>query len=348
MNDQRITEATSTELDPDGDILMTVISPSKAPAYISRTNQKRSQRIFKVSSRSLVLASSYFAATFGGFWGEQGTLNRDGLLEMAINDTDPDAFEILLLLMHGKTGHLPGRLDLDRLLEVTVLAGLYHCREIAAGPGRTWLAILGRGRYGLHDIPKYIFLSWEYNRIDYFWNLTYHAKNYGPRPFDTLGLPIAQEIIEAINKPRDILITGISRTFMWYRAEIIHDPTQMSCSKCAEKILDWLNRNLGILVASVICPTPDNPGASIDEIFRRLALSESEWSRKWELKGRVGRGIYTSYRETCPGDCISLFKVGIRIQLPDWKKLLKGIRLGVVQNRIADGHFFAGFTLLEV
>jgi len=83
----------------------------------------------RVSSKHLILASPTFRSMLGPGFEEGQRLRIEGSTELALGDDDPDAFEILLNIIHGLTRKVPRSVTLDMLTKLAVLINYYQMHE---------------------------------------------------------------------------------------------------------------------------------------------------------------------------------------------------------------------------
>ncbi|KAG8665019.1 uncharacterized protein FPOAC1_012997 [Fusarium poae] len=73
-----------------------------------------------VSGKHLVLASSYFEKMFSGPFTE-GKTDHSGLRQVTATDWDPEAFNIVLTIMHGYHRDVPKSLGLEMLAKLAMI-----------------------------------------------------------------------------------------------------------------------------------------------------------------------------------------------------------------------------------
>lgn len=101
------------------------------------------EKCFLVSSAHLSLASKVFSAMLqaGGFK-EGETLRSAGYVEISLPDDDPDAFELLMNIIHNKSWLLPRRLDFKALVNLSILADKYQMAKTLVFYVDTWVDLL--------------------------------------------------------------------------------------------------------------------------------------------------------------------------------------------------------------
>ncbi|OBS14981.1 hypothetical protein FPOA_14011 [Fusarium poae] len=91
-----------------------------------------------VSGKHLVLASSYFEKMFSGPFTE-GKTDHSGLRQVTATDWDPEAFNIVLTIMHGYHRDVPKSLGLEMLAKLAMIVDYYECHEIIELYADIWL-----------------------------------------------------------------------------------------------------------------------------------------------------------------------------------------------------------------
>lgn len=118
--------------DSDGDLLLRLTS----------LTSKETVRI-KVSSKHLMLASPVFKAMFKPDLCLEGELlkSRD-LAEVDLPDDDPEPFELLMNILHGRSRQVPQYISFDTLTNLSILADKYQILEPLEIYLRLWLPTL--------------------------------------------------------------------------------------------------------------------------------------------------------------------------------------------------------------
>jgi len=71
----------------------------------------------------MILASPVFTAMLKVDYKEGSTLEQKGMVEIVLPDEEPDSFNILLNIIHGRTKKVPRRIDLVQLTKLSTLVG---------------------------------------------------------------------------------------------------------------------------------------------------------------------------------------------------------------------------------
>ncbi|KAE9378212.1 hypothetical protein N431DRAFT_399726 [Stipitochalara longipes BDJ] len=121
----------------------------------------------RVSSKHLILASPTFRSMLGPNFEEGQRLRIEGSTDIALGDDDPDAFEILLNIIHGLTRRVPRSVSLDMLTRIAVLVNYYQMHEAVELFSDTWINTLAREglpqSYSMETI-KWLLISWVFHK----------------------------------------------------------------------------------------------------------------------------------------------------------------------------------------
>ena len=185
-----------TELDPDGDIILVTTSANESEDEVSPfitlasknlesdfgkvevhcgigdgrvnffpTSQITGAMTFRtrVSSRHLSLASPVFKAMLtGGF--EEGRVQSTQVQEIQLPDDDPEALVILLHVIHGLMWKVPRQLDLQTLLEISILVDKYQLQQVVAIVSELWIDHLweSSAKTRTKTFVQWICISWVF------------------------------------------------------------------------------------------------------------------------------------------------------------------------------------------
>lgn len=177
--------------DDDGDLLLR-LHLAKRKGFVDMT----------VSSKHLMLASPVFKAMFrpNGFQEGESLRSRD-LTVVDLPDDDPEAFEILMNILHGQSRKVPDQVTLTRLREVTVLADKYQILDPLHIYVKQWLPELREQLPTTYtndtDIFAWLTISWVFKLEDEFKSITRIAQLGSVSRLDTgsLALPIPEQLL---------------------------------------------------------------------------------------------------------------------------------------------------------
>jgi hypothetical protein len=161
-----------------------------------RRNSEPEEIQFRVSSRHLMLASPYFKKALNGPWEESAPDTADHRLYISAEDWDPQAFLILMHIIHGRNGQVPRSVSLELLAKIAVLVDYYECYEAVEVFAEIWLRQLKE------QVPKkinrelilWLCVSWIFSAADIFTAVTKTALQQARGPLPTLYLPIPPAI----------------------------------------------------------------------------------------------------------------------------------------------------------
>jgi BTB/POZ domain len=154
----------------------------------------------RVSSRHLILASSYFKRMLNGDWEESKALRLKGCLRIEEKDWDAGALQIVMDIIHGRTRNVPKVISLETLAKVAVLVDYYECLEVVEIFSSMWMESL---KYTItekysRDVMLWICISWTFGQSDMFRLATEIAIMYSTGPVQMLSLPIPERIIRKL------------------------------------------------------------------------------------------------------------------------------------------------------
>jgi len=94
-------------------------------------------------------------------------LRIEGSTDIALGDDDPDAFEILLNIIHGLTRKVPRRVSLEMLTKLAVLVNYYQMHEVVELFSDTWIDNLAREGLPLSYCPEaicWLLITWVFHK----------------------------------------------------------------------------------------------------------------------------------------------------------------------------------------
>ncbi|KAF4509344.1 hypothetical protein G6O67_003522 [Ophiocordyceps sinensis] len=145
---------------PDKGIDLTMPKPlsatlqSSTPAQVSTEAAEQSvpnppEIRMKLSSKHLMLASSYFKKMMTNQWKEADKNTAPGYsYVVSATDWDAQALTILMRVIHGRTALVPRTIELELLAKIAVLVDYYDCFEAVAIFSETWNRNLDRTEDG--------------------------------------------------------------------------------------------------------------------------------------------------------------------------------------------------------
>lgn len=298
----------------------------------------------QVSSRHLMLASPVFAAMLDRNKFKEGvTLHSEGSVEIELPDDDPDAFIVLLNVVHGHTRTVPRRTTLFMLNQIAILVNKYHMVEVIEVFSDMWIRRLSKR--GLPDryvgyrqeVMSWLFISWVFEKPKIFKPMTMVMIQRAPHTLLENGLefdpPIPDTLLDVIKERRmeaiDSLLSVvdeltnryISSEYQCAPVDNTTDPAELAYSLACDSMF------LGSLIKASarigIYPTPERPfnGIAFDTLARRI--------RDMDLKSKCDGNLKGYYiKHACHGvranmiESVQALEAGIcGLDLKDFKKL---------------------------
>ena len=187
------------------DTILTLKNPNVAPAVWDEPDKEReldsvrssqSEVTFRVCSKSLMQASTVFAAALLGGWKEASTA-EDGCFAISTENWDSEAMLIVLSAIHSRTKDIPRKVTLEMLCKIAVLVDYYELQDALQFYGSLWIDYLRSSlpaTYG-RDIVLWICVSSIFRNATSFCAATKVAIESSPEDVRTLDLPISASII---------------------------------------------------------------------------------------------------------------------------------------------------------
>ncbi|KAL7755605.1 hypothetical protein ACKLNR_014132 [Fusarium oxysporum f. sp. zingiberi] len=202
-----------------------------------------------VSGKHLELASSIFKIMVTGPFAE-GKADLSGVRRITASDWDPEAFKIILTIMHGYHRDVPRSLSLEMLVKVAMIVNYYECLESVDSYTDIWLEGLRSELptvYG-RDCILCVFISWVFSEPIMFRNMTQLALRHSQKLIEAEDFPIPADILEEIDIARQ---SALAETFSAIYELLDRLQEEQECSfECSSMLLGVLTkelRNHGIL-----------------------------------------------------------------------------------------------------
>lgn len=124
---------------------------SEDATYVEHEEEEPELRML-VSSKHLILASTYFEKMFDGSW-EETSQDQDSGSPYLIgaSDWDEEALLILMNIIHGRSRSVPRAVDLELLAKISVLVDYYGCHESVELYLEKWLRNLPTATCTVYD-----------------------------------------------------------------------------------------------------------------------------------------------------------------------------------------------------
>lgn len=113
-----------------------------------------------------MLASPVLKKTLSGGWKESDVFAKKGSIELVIQDWDLEAFLLFMRIIHCQHQNLPGKVTLELLAKIAVLADYYACPDTITFFANLWIDQLKNDsptRYS-RDLVLWMFVSWYFNK----------------------------------------------------------------------------------------------------------------------------------------------------------------------------------------
>ncbi|KAF7176609.1 hypothetical protein CNMCM7691_003101 [Aspergillus felis] len=188
---------------------------------------------YRASSKHLSLASQYFEKRLKKERGEGEELQKNGCIEMDVPDTDPEAFSILLDLMHCRTQEVPISVTFDELVELAVQVNYFICHGVLGLYPARWIEQLKAKRPNAYcdETVKWIFVSGVFNDCELYASVTCLAIRQSKDFINTLDLPIPLTVTGALMKQMK------AHRLPWPREDL--DYKGLAPESVASKILEF-------------------------------------------------------------------------------------------------------------
>ncbi|KAF5661807.1 hypothetical protein FHETE_8271 [Fusarium heterosporum] len=196
-----------------------------------------------VSRKHLELASFYFEKMFSGPFTE-GKADHSGLRRVTATDWDPEAFNIVLTIIHGYHRDVPGSLGLEMLAKLAIIVDYYECHESTELHVDIWLERLKSEVptvYG-RDCILYMLVSWVFSQPDVFAKMTRLALRHSGKLIEAEDLPIPLDLLEQIDIARQGYLDKIFSAAYDLLDRLQEEP---ECSyECSSMLLGILTKEL--------------------------------------------------------------------------------------------------------
>lgn len=144
-----------------------------------------------VSGKHLELASPVFQKMLAGHY-KEGKVDHQGLRRLTATDWDPEAFGIILNIIHGRHRHVPRSVGVEMLTKLAIIVDYYGCHESIDIYIDIWVRNLEQEIptvYG-RDSILWIFISGVLSRSDLFHSMTRLALQHSNKLIETSEFPI--------------------------------------------------------------------------------------------------------------------------------------------------------------
>ena len=145
-----------------------------------------------VSSRHMRLVSPVFKAMLqSGNFKEGRELSSAGKVEVSLPDDDPDAFIIIMDIIHGRNRRVPKVIDMETLIRIAMLVDKYQMVEAVEAFSDMWIEKLKRDMPPDHYQPvetgQWLGISWVFGKGEEFKVVTMNLERHALAPWYDRG-----------------------------------------------------------------------------------------------------------------------------------------------------------------
>ncbi|KAE8310612.1 hypothetical protein BDV41DRAFT_544493 [Aspergillus transmontanensis] len=212
----------------------------------------------QASAKHLILASPVFNKTLTERWKEGFQLFKNGAVQITTDGWDPEAFLILMNIIHSRPHILPREISLELLAKIAVLADYYQCQTLVQYFADRWIENLKVNLPAIYsrDLVLWIWVSWIFRQSTEFKKSTWIAITQSSDEITNLGLPVPAKVFFAINLRRTDAISTIISTLTKLRDELLNGIH--GCSfECGSIMLGALTKHMHS--NALLSPQPQYP-----------------------------------------------------------------------------------------
>ncbi|RHZ49638.1 uncharacterized protein CDV56_102045 [Aspergillus thermomutatus] len=169
----------------------------------------------RASSKHLTLSCPQFTRTLHSGFQESHDLQKTGHLALEIENWDPTAFLVLLLILHGRTRPVPRRMTLGKLADFAVLVDYYECHEAVEVFTDMWIGGLKRTAptpaptpASLAEAEEWLFVARVFQQRETFARACGYLQRNLTSGFCS-ELPVSRRVCDAIDRSREDAIRAI-------------------------------------------------------------------------------------------------------------------------------------------
>ncbi|OBS20416.1 hypothetical protein FPOA_06786 [Fusarium poae] len=253
------------DIDPEGDTLLILATNQNLPVSTdtSGTVADRTEKHFLCSKKHLTLASRRAARVFSSNF-KESSKQDDGLYHWNFGTAfNPEAFAIVLNVIHGKSRTVPQTLGLDLLAEVASIVDDLECSDAILIFGYRWLMSFGI----FYPFPKtmdktlaqLILVSFVLEDTNIFSLSTKLAIRHSSDTVPSFDLPIRLDIIKRIEDSRASILQDLVQKLDKLQDDLLEG--RLGCSDGCRAML--LGSLLQMMKASKLYPPPEPPFSSL-------------------------------------------------------------------------------------
>ncbi|CAN9266257.1 unnamed protein product [Alternaria alternata] len=232
---------------------------------------------YHVSSRHLMLASPVFKRALNRDGFTESVRNEiDGFFHVQASDWDPEAFLIVLQILHGRNKQVPRKVSLDMLAKIAILEDYYTFGESLDVFTEMWVQELMKvsvPKVYCRDLVLWIWVAWLFDKDQQFKQATTVAIKQSTEALRTLHLPIPAILSDEIDNTRyqaiEFVIEALHGRLERYRSADYVCPSDANQSfMCGSFLFGSLTKELSRL--ELMSPRPEVPFPGLS--FNRTSL----------------------------------------------------------------------------
>ncbi|KAM5439740.1 hypothetical protein MferCBS31731_004150 [Microsporum ferrugineum] len=223
-----------------------------------------------VSSRHLILASAVFRAMLQHGFGESRVLRAAGSVKISLPDDDPDAFLIILNIIHGHLRQVPLEVDLQTFTQLAILVDKYELHERIEVFAGFWFDNLKPAIPECYtdEVPFWTCICWVFNKPEEFKRVTRLVLRQGRGTLLFGELPVPSLVVDAINSRREEALGRIISALLDHLDDYLENE---HCNfECDALMVGALTKRLRAFNILPDCPKPPYTGLSLEDFTYRF------------------------------------------------------------------------------
>ncbi|CAN9267634.1 unnamed protein product [Alternaria alternata] len=241
---------------------------------------------YHVSSRHLMLASPVFKRALNRDGFTESVRNEiDGFFHVQASDWDPEAFLIVLQILHGRNKQVPRKVSLDMLAKIAILEDYYTFGESLDVFTEMWVQELMKvsvPKVYCRDLVLWIWVAWLFDKDQQFKQATTVAIKQSTEALRTLHLPIPAILSDEIDNTRyqaiEFVIEALHDRLERYRSADYVCPSDANQSfMCGSFLFGSLTKELSRLELMSPRPEVPFPGLSFNRTCELVGAMQSRW-----------------------------------------------------------------------
>ncbi|KAB8240039.1 hypothetical protein BDV35DRAFT_374788 [Aspergillus flavus] len=212
----------------------------------------------QASAKHLILASPVFKKALTERWKEKFQLFKNGAVQITTDGWDPEAYLILMNIIHSRPHILPREIGLELLAKIAVLADYYQCQTLVQYFADRWIENLKVNLPAIYsrDLVLWIWVSWVFKQSTEFKKSAWIAITQSNDEITNLGLPVPKKVFDAINLRRTDAISTMISTLTKLNDDLLNGIH--GCSfECSSIMLGALTKHMHS--NALLSPQPQYP-----------------------------------------------------------------------------------------